>query len=693
MSRRGASLRTRLTRSLVGLGLASVVLLATVNFFVVRNLLDTNSRAQLETLRDLRADSIELAIEGLLVRVSSFGSDPGIAAAFADFAAAYAQVDETLDDDQLTAVRSSYDEVLALYDAAGVERPDAAELVPTSDAGQYLQYHYIAGNTEAERSDLVVAPGDGSPYGPVHAEHHEFLRTTAASIGASDLLLVGLDTGEVVYSVDKRVDLGTNVLDGPYAESGLGSVIDRLGRVSVDEATVVDTSFYLPNTSAPLVHVATAVRSNSEVVGAVVLTLRTERLTDLATAGQQWELLGLGDTGEAYIVGPDLLMRTVPRPWFDDPAAYLERYREVTDDERRAGLMEFTGSPVLLQSVDNDAVRSALAGEEFVGRVDDYLGRATIAASGPLEVAGLGWVVVTEQQTSETGSELVRFVVTIVILLAVLLTVLAVIGVVLARALARPVGPLVEAAGRIARGDYTSPVPDLGRNELGDVGRQLEAVATRLREQDDTIAAEERRINDMLASVLPPVLAERVRRGETDLTEEIDSATVIAIAVHGVPAAAGAEQDAVVELTQRIFETAVELADEHGVERLQVALERQLFVAGRGRPGAEAGTAASFASALLEAIESIGTDSGVDIAAGAGLAAGLVATGVVGSQQLSFGAWGQPVAEAVELSSLADTGQILADDHAVAELGDRWRAVTDVLSGARQVVAAETTDP
>lgn len=686
-----SSLRGRLTRSLVGLGLASVVLLATVNFFVVRNLLDHSTRSQLETLRDLRADSIEFAIDRLLVRVAAFGADPSLAAALTDFQTAYDQLDVTIDDEQFAAVEASYDAVLAPYDAAGVSRPEVSELVPTTEAGRYLQYHYIAANPETERAELVTAPGDETAYGDAHAEHHRYLRQLATTLGASDLLLVGVDTGDVVYSVDKRVDLGTDVLGGPYASTGLGTVVDRLARTSVDDATIADTSFYLPNTSAPLVHVATAVRNDSEVVGALVLTLRTERLTDLATAGQQWELLGLGDTGEAYIVGADRRLRTVPRPWFDDPSAYLDRFRRVTGDERTIELMELTGSPVLLQEVDNRAVDAAQAGETFVGRVDNYLDRRTVTASGPLDIASLGWIVVTEQQTSEARQELETFLVSIAILLAVLLSVLAVVGVVLARALARPVEPLVAAAERIASGDYVTPVPDLGRNELGDVGRQLEAVAARLREQDETIAAEERRISEMLTSVVPAALAERVRSGESELAEEIDTATVVAIEVRGVPAASGAEQDTVVELTRRISQTAAELAEQHGIERLQVALEHQLFVAGRGRPGAQADSAAAFAAALVAAIHDIGVDNGVDIAAAAGLSIGLVATGVVGSRQMSFGVWGRPVAEALELSGLADAGGLLADDHVAAELGERWSTTAHEPSGARSVVLRQTT--
>ncbi len=682
--RRNTSLRSRLTRALVGLGLVSVILLATVNFFVVRGLLNSSTQTQLEGLRDSRADAIEIAMNRLLVRAAVFGTDPGVADAFVDLEAGYQALDSGLDPDQLEQVVDVYDDVVGRYDAAGVDRPSVDELLPTSDAGRYLQYQYIATNAGDDRAELVDS-GGSSEYDAAHAEHHAFLRGLAASVGAADLLFVDADDGDVLYSTSKFVDLGTNAFDGPYADAGLGRAVGKLDGAAVDSAVLADTSFYLPNSAAPVLHVAVAVRNDAEVVGALVLVLRTERLTDIVTAGQQWDALGLGDTGDAYIVGSDRRLRTVPRQWFDDPDGYLDRFADVTDDERAAGLIEFTGSPVLIHEVDNDAVASALDGETFVGGVDNPLDRATIASASPLAVTDLGWVLVTEQQTSETGDELMRFVVAIAIVLAVLLAVLVVVGLVLARMLARPVQPLVEAAGRIADGDYETDLPDLGRNELGDVGRQLDAVAGQLRDQERAIDDEEARINRMLATVLPDSLVERVRSGERELAEVVDTATVVSISIRGIPAPSGAEQDSVLELTTRLASEIGRLAAEHGVERAQVALEHQLFVSGRGRDGTDAEAAATFAEAVLSTVAEIGADQGLVLTASAGLSAGLVATGVLGSRQVSFTLWGMPVTAAVALSARAGDGVVLADD---------WHADADESGASRlSTIAPTSTEP
>jgi class 3 adenylate cyclase len=676
---RGSSVRARLTRTLVGLGLVSVLLLAAVNIVVVRGLLDRGVRDQLTTLRDMRRDSVELGIDRLLTRVAVLGSDPGVASAVSDLSAAYAELDTDLDDDELDTLTESYSDVVLPYDEAGVPRPPVPELLPTSTAGRSVQYEYIATQPAEVRADVVDA-GDGSAYSAAHAEYHDFMRELAATMGASDLVLVDATTADVVYSVGKHVDLGTNVDTGPYADTGLGETWARLRNAAVTQAVISDSAYYLPSSTAPIVHVAATIRSGSAVVGAVIASVEIEVLTAIVTAEQQWGLLGLGDTGEAYLVGPDLTLRTVPRPWFEDPDGYIERYLDAGGDDRTAGLMEFTDSPVMLQSVDNEAVRTAIEGDEFLGTVDNYLGNRTLSASAPIDAGDLGWVVITEQQTSETRDELVRFAVSIGILLAILLPILAVVGIVLARVLARPVRPLVDAAGRIADGRYETDVPDLGPTELGDVGRQLEAVAAELTEQEASIASEEQRITTMLSSVLPPALVELVRNGERELGDVVDTGTVIAVAVRGLPDPSASDQDVLADLDARAAEESATLVERFGVERARVAPEQLLFVAGRGMPEYDATTAADFAAEAVAAVERIGGEVGLDLTAHIGLALGLVGSGLLGSQQVAFGVWGDCVPRAVALSRAAGAGEILADSAVVEQLDERWHAETGEVS-------------
>ncbi len=377
---------------------------------------------------------------------------------------------------ELTALYES--EVLPPFVEAGVDI-SPGDLVPASPAGRYLQQQYIAANPAGfDERDALDDADDGTGYSAAHALHHPRLRALMENARMSDLILVDADSFEVVYSTKKRIDLGTNVVDGPYADRGLGVVLDDLASVAVGETVLSDSWFYVPTRGAPVFFLASAVRSGTEVVGAIVTEVPVEALTAAITAGENWDVLGLGDTGESYVVGIDRTLRSEPRSWFEDPDDYLRRYAD-RNGQDAAELIETVGSPVLIQTVDNDAVSAGLVGEEFVGTVTNYLGTETLAASAPAGV-GVDWVVVVEQATSESNAALD----------SLLRRILLVVAVVAAdhghsrgvdRSDPDQAARVARAGGRPSRrGDLDVDLGDFGTNELGDLGRQLEGVAGQL---------------------------------------------------------------------------------------------------------------------------------------------------------------------------------------------------------------------
>ena len=271
----------------------------------------------------------------------------------------------------------------------------------------------------------------------------------------SDLLLVDFDSGEVIYSTMKRIDLGTNAYTGPYAESGLGRAVEKLTTVAPGNTVLSDTFFYVPTQGVPVFFLAAAVRSGSDLVGALITEVPVSALTDVMTAQEDWQRLGLGVTGESYIVGGDRTLRTDTRAWLKDPADYLDRHLQRYDDPDSTDRIALIGSPVLVQPVDNDAVTESLDGNQFSGTVKNYLGTKTWAAASPAAMEGVNWAVVVEVDESETSdtalnSLLRRFVPGSRRSFS---PSIAIFGVFLARTLTRPAQTLVRSAERIAGGD------------------------------------------------------------------------------------------------------------------------------------------------------------------------------------------------------------------------------------------------
>ncbi len=151
----------------------------------------------------------------------------------------------------------------------------------------------------------------------MHAEHHPLLRALKENALVSDLLLVDIDTGDVVYSTMKRVDFGSNVFTGPHGfdldgdRAALGAVTDLLSGVAVGEGVISDTVFYVPTAGDPVFFVAAAVRSGSDVIGAVITEIPIEALTSIMTADEDWELLGSRRNGRELHrrPGPDAALQ------------------------------------------------------------------------------------------------------------------------------------------------------------------------------------------------------------------------------------------------------------------------------------------------------------------------------------------------------------------------------------------------
>ena len=80
---------------------------------------------------------------------------------------------------------------------------------------------------------------------------------------------------------------------------------------------------------------------------------------------------------------------------------------------------------------------------------------------------------------------------------------------------------LMSALKRMITGPEMQAVPDLGRNELGDVARRLTDLAAFLRDQEMAIAAEEEETRRLLLSALPHRIVARLGTGGGESIDDV----------------------------------------------------------------------------------------------------------------------------------------------------------------------------
>jgi hypothetical protein len=63
------------------------------------------------------------------------------------------------------------------------------------------------------------------------------------------------------------------------------------------------------------------------VIGTLVAQLSIDEIDKIVTGGRRWRHEGFGATGEAYLVGPDQLVRSSPRMFFENREPYFEELK------------------------------------------------------------------------------------------------------------------------------------------------------------------------------------------------------------------------------------------------------------------------------------------------------------------------------------------------------------------------------
>lgn len=240
------------------------------------------------------------------------------------------------------------------------------------DPEQALKRLYIDNNPHpaGERNTLVDA-GDDSGYSKLHATLHPMARRFVTERGYYDLFLIS-PTGDIFYTVEKEADYGSNLHRGPFKSSGLAKVFQlALSYAETDGVALSDIAPYEPSGGSPAMFAAKAMYGpDGQLAGVIALQIPTERIIDIMNFDA-----GMGTTGETYLVGEDLLMRSD------------SRFKEE--------------STILRQKVDTATVQAALQGDSGVRFASDYRDTMVLSAYSSTRVGENTWAIMAEVDKSE----------------------------------------------------------------------------------------------------------------------------------------------------------------------------------------------------------------------------------------------------------------------------------------------------
>ena len=525
-------------------------------------------------------------------------------------------------------------------------------LLPTSNTQKYLQAYYTAPFTDRGKSIRLDDARDGSAWSAANARYNDFFREIVLRFEFEDALL--LDTrGNVVYSAYKGVDLGTNILTGPYREGQLRDVYQKaLASNAVDYVGVTDFGDYQP-ADEPTAWMVSPVAPRGRVEGVLALQFPISKINRLMTAGRQWEAAGMGRTGETFLVGPDDLMRSDSRMFLENPEEFK---RDVVNAGTPPDVAEESirqGGTTLVQPVATQATRLAQRGQSGTVIEDDYLGQQTLQAYAPVQLKGLHWSIIAKIDTAEAFAPVATFTRTLVLSTALIIFVVCLAAMLLARLFVRPIRRLEAGAQQISSGHYHVTLPVQSRDEFGDLTVAYNDMSRNLAIKEELLA-EQRHENDrLLLSLMPEQLVQRYREGEETIAQDHQNVTVIFADIVGLDElAAELSSDELLAIVNKLTRQFDAAAENLGVEQVRTLHNGYLASCGLSMPRLDnVRRTVDFAVEMQRIIDRFNAETANELKLRAGIDTGTVTSGLVGRSTLAYDMWGQAVNLAYQVQS------------------------------------------
>ena len=353
---------------------------------------------------------------------------------------------------------------------------DTKELIGTMSPGAIVQQYYHVLQKESGKNL------DKTDWSGVHEKFHPLFKRYLDAYGYYDIFLIDNNTGKIVYSVLKQIDFGTSLKTGPFKDSGLASIFHQIKSSKSKEAIFIDMNKYVPSYKAPTAFLGAPIYKQGTRVGTLVMKIPVKKIDAIMTSKKLWSKKGFGKTGESYLVGQDLKMRSISRRFSENPESFFKYKKGMVSDE----LLDYIrakDTTVLTAKVENAAVSSALQGDFGISEVKNYYGNEVISAYKNVNILGTNWALVVEKSMTEVLDPVRDLVFTLGIILLVVLCVTFFLSVVIAGRITGPIIKSVELVEGLSQGKLEyQPAQKYQKDETGFMLRSIEKTIDRLKD-------------------------------------------------------------------------------------------------------------------------------------------------------------------------------------------------------------------
>ena len=493
--------------------------------------LEDAAKHQLISIRDTKKTQIEDYFKTIRGQILTLSSSRMIVNAAREFKTSYNSVAEGADiNDMRNELAKYYSNEFGKEYAKlnnGKNADVKSYLAKLDNESVALQYHYIQKNKNplGNKHKLTNA-NDGSSYSRIHNQYHPPIRQFLEEFEYYDVFIADSESGDIIYSVYKELDFTTSLKDGAYANSGIGQAFKAANSMGRNGVSLIDFEPYTPSYEGAASFIASPIYDGNEKVAVLIFQMPIGRINQIMTSNEKWKDIGLGDSGETYLVGKDTKARSMSRFLVEDKKGFIDLMKQVGASSDLLAQMDAKETNIGLQSIETQGTKAALSGKTGYEIFNDYRDVSVLSAYTPVKIPGLNWVLMSEIDEAEAFESVTvlenHILTTSIILFVIIASIATAIGIFFANSITKPITKLSNIMNSVEENsDLTIRSPIDSKDEVGMMStsfnkmlEKFEALVQQIGSSSSQLAAASEEVSSVAQESTNGIMQQR---SETDM--------------------------------------------------------------------------------------------------------------------------------------------------------------------------------
>ena len=458
-----------------------------ISYQVAKKALLKEEYNKLNTARETKKRQVENYFEHIGNQIVTLSENYTIIDAVRQFTDAFYSVSKDEDECDLakTQLEQYYKEsYIPAFNSKSKIKLNLDDVFPTDVESIFLQNRYIVvPKIYSEFNRMQCCEDHFVDYETAHEKYHSILKRYSETFNYYDMFLVDAEKGFVIYSEEKDIEFATNLKTGLWRNTNLG-IAYRQALASDEHDFFVFTDFelYKPDFRQPSAFIASPIFDGNEKTGVLIFQIMTEKLNSIMTNDFNWSVEGMGNTGECFLVGADLLMRSESRHLFVSPQEYKARLKSSGFSNNIIEDIIANGSAILTQPVPTEAVQKALKGQTGTGILTNYLNEISLTSYSPLIYKNLNWAIISESnlEFEQVFLSLTKLRLHSVAFSSLIALLGAIISMLVSNLITTPLEKIFAGTKEITEGKPFKRVTLNSKDELGQLADSLNLMAEKL---------------------------------------------------------------------------------------------------------------------------------------------------------------------------------------------------------------------